>query len=306
MYGFLYVTDLYEGLVVVGNPDLKSRSPGVLTLLDGNPANNFLKRALAFNPSGALDGARRITIAGSSAYILCNRGLAIVDIANPLQPKIAAEIGAPELNAPQGIAIQFRYALIVDKDGLKTIDITEPGKPRVVQGALVPLADARNLYVSRTYAYIAGGRQGIAIVDVEKPEHPVLTQMFNAGGSISDARDVKIAMTNASAFAYVADGVNGMRIVQIFSPGDNPNFAGFSPVPTPRLIATYRTAGPALMISRGIDRDRAVDESGNQLSVFNRRGSRPFNFVEARELYIHPATGKLYTVTNDPPKPRPK
>ena len=45
MYGFLYVADKYEGLVIVGDPDLKSKSPGVGTLLDGNPANNFLKRA---------------------------------------------------------------------------------------------------------------------------------------------------------------------------------------------------------------------------------------------------------------------
>src|SRR5204863_947638 len=38
-YGFLYVTDLYEGLVIIGDPNLKSKSPGVLTLLDGNPNN---------------------------------------------------------------------------------------------------------------------------------------------------------------------------------------------------------------------------------------------------------------------------
>ena len=49
MYGFLYVTDAEEGLVVIGDPNLKGKSPGVLTLLDGNPANNFLKRAVTFN-----------------------------------------------------------------------------------------------------------------------------------------------------------------------------------------------------------------------------------------------------------------
>ncbi len=302
MYGYLYVTDLYEGLVVIGNPDLKSKSPGVLTLLDGNPANNFLKRALAFNPGGALDGARRITIAGNFAYILCNRGLVIVNIANPLHPAIAAEIGAPDVIVPQGIAIQFRYAFVVDKEGLKTIDITEPAKPRVVKGALVPLTDARNLYVARTYAYVAGGRQGLVIVDITKPEAPSLRQIFNAGGVMNDTRDVKIGMTNASAFAYVADGVNGMRVLQIFGPSDTPNYAGFSPLPTPKLIATFKSGGTALMISRGVDRDRAVDESGNQLSVFNRRGSRPFNAEEARKLYVHPSTGKFYTVTNDPPQ----
>ena len=54
MYGFLYVADKFEGLVIVGNPDLKAKTPGVATLLDGDPKNNFLKRALAFNPDGAL------------------------------------------------------------------------------------------------------------------------------------------------------------------------------------------------------------------------------------------------------------
>jgi hypothetical protein len=108
-------------------------------------------------------------------------------------------------------------------------------------------------------------------------------------------------MTNASAFAYLADGVHGMRVVQLFAPTDNPNYLGFSPRPTPKLIATYRTRGPALAISKGIDRDRAVDESGNQLTVFNRRGSRPFNKQEMQRMYMR--NGRLYTVTDQPPGP---
>jgi hypothetical protein len=52
-----------------------------------------------------------------------------------------------------------------------------------------------------------------------------------------------------------------------------------------------------------LDRDRAVDESGNQLSVFNRRGSRPFTLEETKRMYIHPANGQFYSVTNDPPGP---
>ena len=295
MYGFLYVTDAEEGLVVIGDPNLKGKSPGVLTLLDGNPSNNFLKRALAFNPGGVLSGARRITIAGHYAYILCDRGLVVVDIENPLAPKVTSEV--KELVDPRGIAIQFRYAFVVDREGLKVLDTTSLATPRLVPRALIPLEDARNLYIARTYAYVAGGRQGLVIVDVEKPEQPHIDQVL--GGEINDTRDVKLGMTNASAFAYLADGVNGMRIVQLFAPTDNPNYLGFSPRPTPKLIATYRTHGPALAISKGIDRDRAVDESGNQLSVFNRRGSRPFNKQEAERMYLR--DGRLYTVTDKPP-----
>jgi hypothetical protein len=299
MYGFLYVTDAEEGLIVIGNPDLKSRSPGVLTLLDGNPANNFLKRAATFNPDGALNGARRITIAGTFAYILCDRGLVVVNIENPLAPKITAEIR--DLAEPRGLAIQFRYAFAVDREGLKVLDTTVLSAPRLVAKAFVPLPDARNVYVARTYAYVAGGRQGLVIIDVENPAAPKLARIYDAEGQINDARDVKIGMTNASAFAYVADGSNGLRIVQLFSPAGNPKYLGFSPPPTPSLIVTHRTKGPALAISKGIDRDRAVDESGNQLAVFNRRGSRPFNKQEMESLYLR--NGRLYTVTDAPPRP---
>jgi hypothetical protein len=298
-YGFLYVTDLQEGLVVIGDPDLKSRTPGVSTLLDGNPANNFLKRALAFNPEGKLTGARRITLAGTVAYILCERGLVVVDLANPLAPRITAEIGAPALVQPQGIAVQFRYAFVADQEGLKVLDVTSLAHPRVVPGARVNLTDARSVYLARTYAYVAGGKQGLAIVDIERPEAPRLAQVYDAGGKINDTRDVKVGMTNASVFAYVADGKNGLHVVQLVSPETVPGHYGFSPVPNPRLIATYHTHAPALVVSEGIDRDRAADESGNQLAVFGRRGARPLNQKEAQNLYLR--NGQPYTVHDDPP-----
>jgi hypothetical protein len=300
LYSYLYVADKYEGLVVIGDPDPKSKRPGVSTLLDGNPQNNFLKRALAFNPEGILNGARRIAIAGTYAYMLCDQGLVVVDLDNPLQPKIAAKIGAPELQEPQGIAIQFRYAFVVDRGGLKVIDVSDLARPHIVSGAALPLQDARNIYVARTYAYVADGKQGVAIVDVEQPEQPKLAQMFTADGALNDVRDIKIGMVDASAFAFVADGQNGLRVLQILSPEDSTNSYGFSPRPTPKLIATYRTAGLALAISKGIDRDRAVDESGNQIAVFGRRGARPFTREEAARLYLR--NGQPYTVPREPPE----
>ena len=299
MYGFLYVADKYEGLVIVGDPNLKGKSPGVGTLLDGNPANNFLERALAFNPGGILSGARRVTIAGTYAYLLCDRGLVVIDLNDPLKPRVTAEIGAPFLVEPRGLAVQFRYAFVVDHQGLKVLDVTHLDQPKPLAGASVALEDARNIYVARTYAYVAGGRQGLAIVDVERPERPKLDQVFNADGRLNDTTDVKLGMVSSSLFAYVADGKNGLHVLQLFSPVDNPAFSGFSPKPTPKLIASYRTRGPALAISKGIDRDRAVDESGNQLAVFGRRGARPFNREEMERLFLH--DGNLYTVTDAPP-----
>jgi hypothetical protein len=291
LYGYLYVADRDEGLVVVG----------AASLLDGNPDNNFLERAATFNPSGILNGAANLTVAGTHVYVLADRGLVVVDVDDPVRPRVVAEIGRPFVSRPRSIAIQFRYAFVTDEEGLEVIDLTDPERPRPIPEAAVQIADARGLYVARTYAYVAAGSQGLVIVDVEKPEQPFIDQVFDAGGAIRDASDVKTGMTNNSLFAYVADGENGLRVIELMTSGHTPGFNGFSPRPTPRLVATFRTSGPALAVSEGTDRDRCIDESGNQIGVFNRRGARPFHRDEMRRLYLE--DGKPYTVSNEPPPP---
>ena len=66
----------------------------------------------------------------------------------------------------------------------------------------------------------------------------------------------------------------------------DPDFYGFSPEPAPQLIATYPTDSPAISLSKGLDRDRGVDETGGQIAVFGRKGSRPLNVEEMRRLNL--------------------
>ncbi len=293
-YGFLYGTDSEEGLVVIGNTKPGKNNIGVATLLDGDPNNNFIDRAVAWNPNKILQGANHITIAGHYAYITCDKGLVIVDIIDPTKPRLVKEFGEALIKRPRAVQIQFRYAFVCDAEGLKVIDITDPEKAQLVARAVVPIAEANNLYLVRTYAYIAAGKQGLVIVDIENPERPQLEQTYNAGGEIDDARDVKVGITNVSLFAYVAGGKRGLQILQLTSPEETAGHYGFSPRPTPRLIATHKFKGEALTVSEGVDRDRAVDEQGNQLAVFGRRGARPLNFEELLRMYT--LGGELFRV----------
>ncbi len=130
---------------------------------------------------------------------------------------------------------------------------------------------------------MAGGAEGLVILDIKRPEHPRIDRIFNAGGAIDDLCDLKLGITYTSEFAYLADGCNGLRVVQLTSP-DTPGNSGFSPRPTPCLIASWPApkGGRALAISKGIDRDRAVDESGNQIAVFGRIGAGPLTGDEQR------------------------
>ena len=87
--------------------------------------------------------------------------------------------------------------------------------------------------------------------------------------------------------------------MQLTSPESQPKFYGFSPDPKPQLIAWYPTKNPALSLSRGLERDRAVDESGNQIAVFGRIGSRPFHLDEMQKLYLD-KDGKPWAVSDTP------
>jgi hypothetical protein len=289
LYRYIYVADREEGLILVD----------AATLFDGNPNNNFLERTLTFNPKEKLTGAVGMTMIGVYAYVATDHGLVVVDLDDPLNPRITAEV--PELDHPVAIDHQFRYAFVCDHKGLEILDITDIAHPKLVPNAKIPLDDARDVYVARTYAYVAAGTQGLVIVDVERPEQPKIDQTYNAEGKLNDATAVKVAMTNASAFAYVADGKNGLRVLQLTSPEMTPGNYGFSPKPTPKLIATRETEGPAIALSKGLDRDRGADESGNQLVVFGRRGGRPFNREEMQRMYLR-SDGSLFTVLDGPPE----
>lgn len=284
IYHYAFITDSEEGLILVN----------VDTLQDGDPTNNFLERALTWNPDGILNGAKTIQLAGSLGFIGTADRVVILDLDDPLNPKLIREL---PFRSPSAIAVQFRYAFVTDADGFHVIDITSIKEARIVPEATITLADARNIYVARTYAYVAAGKQGLVIVDIERPERPRVYQVFNDGGRLNDCNDVKVASTNASLFAYVADGVNGLKVLQLTDPERVPTFYGFSPEVKPMLIAERHTEGPAMSISKGLDRDRAVDETGNQVSVFGRIGSRPFNSDEMKRLYLN-KTGRVFSVSD--------
>src|SRR6185295_7549256 len=68
IYNYAAITDAEEGLILVD----------VNTLQDGDPRNNFLRRALTFDGGGVLKGARHVTLGGYYAYITTPEGVVIV------------------------------------------------------------------------------------------------------------------------------------------------------------------------------------------------------------------------------------
>src|SRR5437764_4448034 len=163
----------------------------------------------------------------------------------------------------------FGTLYVVDEYGVKLFDVTDLASPKPV--SKIDVGEVHKLYLGRTYCFCACGHKGLVILDVEHAETPKMYMTYNAGGCINDLHDVKLAITYTTEFAYLADGKNGFRILQLTKP-EQPDNYGFIEELHPELIATYPIpqGGHAHCISKALDRDRAVDESGNQLSVFGR------------------------------------
>ncbi|PEQ10667.1 hypothetical protein B2G71_21005 [Novosphingobium sp. PC22D] len=286
IYRYAAITDSKEGLILVD----------VDTFQDGEFRNNFLKRAVTWNENGVLKGARHITLAGNVAYVTADAGLVVIDLEVPTKPRLAAVVPMADARAS---AVQFRYLWVTDGEGLKLFDVTNLRRPVAVPSGTVRLADARKVYVARTYAYVAAKQEGLVIINVTRPESPTIYKKVTLDGQLDDAEDVVVASTNASLFAYVADGRNGLKVLQLTSPDLQPNFYGFSPAPNPELIAWARTPSPAKALSKGLDRDRGVDETGGQIAIFGRLGSRPFTRPEMEKLFLN-SRGVPYKVNDEP------
>src|SRR3546814_10083582 len=117
-------------------------------MADVDVRNNFVKRSETWNPKGVLHVARHIQLAGPIADITADVGLVVVDLSDPLHPRLAAVRPMKDARAS---AIQFRYLWVTDAEGLKLFDVTKLTDPVAVPSATVPLADARRIYLARTY-----------------------------------------------------------------------------------------------------------------------------------------------------------
>ncbi|HVJ81975.1 MAG TPA: hypothetical protein VNC50_12980 [Planctomycetia bacterium] len=286
VYAFIYVADAEEGLVMIN----------AATLLDGNPMNNFVKRDVTFNPNGILCGANNVTVVGNFVYVTTDKALVVISVEDPTKPKVTAVINEP-LHHPTDVQVQFRYAFVGDHAGVKVFDVTDLAQPKFVT-EIGGFGEARRIYVARTYAYVAAGKNGLVILDVENPERPKVDQIFTE--ELCDVHDVKLGIVYNSEYAYLADGKGGLKVLQLTSP-ETPGNQGWSPKPHPHVIAHFKFPkdGEIKCVSKGLDRDRAVDESGNQIAVFGRVGARPMNLEEQRRLYMKP-DGSILKVAEDP------
>ena len=216
-------------------------------------------------------------IAGPHAYVAANFfGLGILDISNPAAPRLRASFKTPgqakgialvgttafvadhmtgvdvvdlaTLDKPAGrgsffvdgyardVAASSRYAYAIDAPtGLYTLDPSRPGEPEAagqVQSAAAPQAIEVMEQGGRVIACRTGGC-ALQVYDVTEPGKPVhLTNFKTPGG-----RPARVAVDGTRA--YVADGREGVQVVDLSNPS------------SPAIIGSFKTAAPARDVAIG-------------------------------------------------------
>ncbi len=155
-----------------------------------------------------------LAVTGSHAY-LGGRSLEIVDIANPAQPRLAAQ-AAPwgsDWVVEMATAGGYLYAAVGSfTGGLRVFDIFTPTAPRQV-GAYASPSPA-HLAVSGRYAYL-GSHDTLRILDVTTPATPTLVSEYPA------------ALGEFTVAGNTLYGPPGLRVVDVSDPA-NPREVGFN------------------------------------------------------------------------------
>jgi hypothetical protein len=228
---------------------------GAFTAIAEVRVESFAPTALSFlRLPGA---ANAIALEGDFAYVaLGGADLAVVDVANPAAPRLAATAGFPgegfdvavaegfayvaagsgglvvldvaTPTAPRvvgsaatagpalGVAVAAGRAYVVDGSALRIFDVSDPTAPALL-GALALPGRPRGVDIAGDLAVVAAEAAGVHAVDVSDPAAPTLLGSTHTRGTTSNAADLVVRENRA----YVADGafkLGGVKVVDLTVP----------------------------------------------------------------------------------------
>ena len=102
-----------------------------------------------------------MTYADNRVYVSQAKGIQIIDVSNPLQPKVVGSCG--NQSDLFYVTVVGKYAYLVSfRGGLRVVDISDPQKPREV-GSYDKLGQGP-LTIHNNYAYVVEAGRGLAVL----------------------------------------------------------------------------------------------------------------------------------------------
>lgn len=211
---------------------------------------------------GTTGAARDVAVNGNLAYVAYEAaGLQIVDVGKPSSPKHVGGIG----DNIRGIELSQTYAYAIGPTGTGPTGLPRSGLSiyRIDEGTnltkvsqislTVALGD---LAVSGGFAYVAGDRDGLQIVDVSSPTNPILAGVYKYVGNGPGLSPGAFGVAVSSNLVYLAYGTAGLLIVDASTPTNCV------------LLGHYDTPGTAVKVAVSGSIAFVADASGG-LQIIN-------------------------------------
>ncbi len=154
-----------------------------------------------------------IAVVRAFAFVLVDRGLAVVDVKDPRRPAVVATTTFPVAPAPG--TPWHPGALLATDDGdrllaahpagLFVVDARDPLQPRTM-GLDAGTAPAFGLARAGDVAYATRGPGGIDVVDLARPEGPAIVATLDAGTGADALAESPTAIAAAGTVAALVDG----------------------------------------------------------------------------------------------------
>ncbi len=158
-----------------------------------------------------------VFVSGTCAYVNASGGMEILDISDPADPVRVS--GCYTHGGTSSVFVSGIHAYVTYSwAGLQVVDVSDPADPTDIGFFNAP-ADARDIIVSDSFAYLTGGR--VEVIDISNVSNPQQVGFFNFenrpglssyGAFISDS------------FLYVA-GIVALHVISIAAPS-NPQEVG--------------------------------------------------------------------------------
>lgn len=266
---FVYVADGQAGIKVVRIHEVFTAGPQIVGQVD---TPGF---------------ANKIRIEGDFLYVADGpAGLTVIDVANRNNPQVVKTV-ATGGNA-RDVAVYGAFAFIANgNNGMAVIDISDERNPQFVTtfnpGGVIN--DARGLDYADNRVYLADGQNGLRIIDITAPAQPELLLTLNRGernDPIDDAESVALATVPFRTFAFVSDGKNGMRAINITDFRDIRerlfNSSAFTPTSTdPGVEKVFQNHFNLTLALR--DPLTPFDRANLQINAAGQVGPAPFKVV---------------------------
>lgn len=183
-----------------------------------------------------------VEVNGNLAFLgLCWAGMQILDVSNPAQPVLMSSLLSGE--DVESITVSGNQAYVSGhfsaSQNLLIYDISDPETPLMLGSIGTPSDHADKAAVIGTTVYVADSSRGLDVIDAADPAHPALVEQVRTPG-------YTWGVAAANGHLYLADGPNGLQILEPGSLAASRSAAWASPQPGPGEVAnaldevTYR------------------------------------------------------------------